>query len=235
MDSYDDLDTLGKRVKARRLYLKLSQTQLAGLADMSQGDISKIERGDSQQTSKIAQLAAALQCNAYWLATGNGDSGFVQPAFSVEQTKAQFLPGFEQLSITVLSTGASMGPGAEQHDDVVIGRITVRPEWVTKTLKPLTKIENLRFIHGYGDSMEPTFTDGDILLVDTGVHTADIDGIYVLEANDRLFIKRVTERFDGTHEITSDNPRVKTVQALDGSQQVDILGRVVWAWNGKKL
>jgi phage repressor protein C with HTH and peptisase S24 domain len=57
----------------------------------------------------------------------------------------------------------------------------------------------------------------------------------VLEANQRLFIKRVTERFDGVHEITSDNPSVKTVQALDGSQQVDILGRVIWTWNGKKI
>jgi hypothetical protein len=139
------------------------------------------------------------------------------------------------INIAVLSAAGSMGPGAEQHDDVVIGRITVSPQWAAKTLTPLTKMENLRFIHGYGDSMEPTYSDGDILLVDVGVRNCDVDGIYVLEANDRLFIKRVTERFDGVHEITSDNPKVKTVQALDGSQPVDVLGRVIWAWNGKKL
>jgi len=147
-----------------------------------------------------------------------------------------FLPGFEGLNVPVLAAAASMGGGAERmEDDFVVGRITVSPQWIAKTIKPLTKPENLRFIHGYGDSMEPTFSDGDILLVDTGVRHPDIDGIYVLAANERLFIKRVTERIGGGHEITSDNPKVKTVQALDGSQPVEVLGRVVWAWNGKKL
>lgn len=147
-----------------------------------------------------------------------------------------FLPGFDQFSIAKLANSAGMGGGSERlPDDVVVGRLTVSPQWIAKTIKSLTKPENLRFIHGYGDSMEPTFSDGDILLVDVGVRDCDIDGIYVLAANDRLFIKRVTERLGGGHEITSDNPKVKTVQALDGSEPVEILGRVVWAWNGKKL
>jgi len=89
-------------------------------------------------------------------------------------------------AIPVMANSASMGPGTEQHDDVVVGRLTLSPSWISKTLKPLTKPENLRFIHGYGDSMEPTFVDGDILLVDAGAREVKVDGIYVLEANDRL-------------------------------------------------
>lgn len=146
-----------------------------------------------------------------------------------------YLPGFEAVSIPVLATAASMGPGAEVHDDVVVGRLTLSPQWVTKTLKPLSRLENLRFIHGYGDSMEPTFCDGDILLVDAGVPAIRVDGIYVLEANDRLYIKRVRQRMDGTFEISSDNPNVKTVDVLDGSRPVLVKGRVVWVWNGRKL
>lgn len=146
-----------------------------------------------------------------------------------------YLPGFEALSVPVLATAASMGPGAEQHDDVVVGRLTLRPDWVTKTLKSLSKLENLRFIHGYGDSMEPTFLDGDILLVDSGAQAVNVDGIYVLEANDRLYIKRVRQRLDGTYEISSDSPKVKTVDVLDGRQEVIVKGRVVWVWNGKKM
>lgn len=129
-----------------------------------------------------------------------------------------------------------MGPGEDQmHDEVVVGRLTVSPQWVARTIKPLTKLENLRFIHGYGDSMETTFADGDILLVDAGVKEPKIDGVYVLEANDRLYIKRVRQRMNGSFEISSDNPNVKTVDVLDGSHQVNVLGRVVWAWNGRKL
>lgn len=147
-----------------------------------------------------------------------------------------FLPGFEPLQIPILAQSASMGPGEDQmHDEVVVGRLTVSPQWVARTIKPLTKLENLRFIHGYGDSMETTFADGDILLVDAGVKEPKIDGVYVLEANDRLYIKRVRQRMNGSFEISSDNPNVKTVDVLDGSHQVNVLGRVVWAWNGRKL
>lgn len=146
-----------------------------------------------------------------------------------------YLPGFESLSIPVLANAGSMGPGNDQlHDDVVIGRLTVSPEWALKTLKP-TSLQNLRFIHGYGDSMRGTYDDGDILLVDVGVQDPKIDGVYVLEANQRLYIKRVRQRIDGSYEISSDNPNIKTVDVLNGDQQVSVHGRVVWAWNGKKL
>lgn len=138
-------------------------------------------------------------------------------------------------AIPVMANSASMGPGTEQHDDVVVGRLTLSPSWISKTLKPLTKPENLRFIHGYGDSMEPTFVDGDILLVDAGAREVKVDGIYVLEANDRLYIKRVRQRLDGSFEISSDNPTVKTVDVLDGTRPVAVLGRVVWLWNGRKV
>lgn len=128
-----------------------------------------------------------------------------------------------------------MGGGVDQlADEVVVGRLTVSPDWVSRTIKPLSNLRNLRFIHGYGDSMEPTFHDGDIMLVDIGIKDPDIDGIYVLEANDRIYIKRVRQRLNGEYEVTSDNPIVKTVDDLSAAG-VSVCGRVVWVWNGKKL
>ena len=40
---------------------------------------------------------------------------------------------------------------------------------------------------------------------------------------------------DGIVEISSDNATVKTVDVLNGEHRIDILGRVIWAWNGRKL
>lgn len=146
-----------------------------------------------------------------------------------------YLPGFQALSIPVLAQAGSMGVGEDQlHNEIVVGRLTVSPEWITRTIKP-TRPENLRFIHGYGDSMEPTFVDGDVLLVDTGINDPKVDGVYVLEANDRIYIKRVRQRMDGNFEISSDNPTVKTVDVLNGTHTVTVHGRVVWAWNGRKM
>ena len=90
-------------------------------------------------------------------------------------------------------------------------------------------------IHAYGDSMAGTLNSGDFAIVDTDVTFADVDGVYVLQAGGQLYIKRVTRRMDGTHEVSSDNPSVKTVDVLNGSQQVRVCGRVVYGWNGRRF
>jgi len=140
------------------------------------------------------------------------------------------------LKIPVLANAGAMGPGEEAlHDDVIVGTLTVSPNWVSTRIRPSSD-KALRFIHAYGDSMAPTFGDGDVLLVDTGARDpSHIDGVYVLTVHERLFIKRVRQRLDGTIEVSSDNPTVKTIDVLNGDHQIQVLGRVVWAWNGKKM
>jgi phage repressor protein C with HTH and peptisase S24 domain len=129
-----------------------------------------------------------------------------------------------------------MGEGVDNLDaDMVIDVLRVTRQWVDKTFKNVSRINNLRFIHAIGDSMEPTFSDGDILLVDTGISAVTVDGVYVLDAHDRLFIKRVRRRIDGEYEISSDNASVKTVDVLNGGNQVAVKGRVVWVWNGRRV
>lgn len=185
---------------------------------------------DRQTAREIERLMGKQEG---WMDQPIGPTGLDEDGGQMARTA--HLPGFGGLSIPVLADVGSMGPGLDQsHDEVVIGRLTVSPEWVSRTLKP-TSPQALRFIHGYGDSMDPTFADGDVLLVDSGVTDPKIDGVYVLEANDRIYIKRVRQRMDGSFEISSDNPTVKTVDVLDGSKPVSVKGRVIWCWNGKKL
>lgn len=142
----------------------------------------------------------------------------------------------ETIEVPLLTNGASMGSGETvQERDFLQDTIRISPQWVRENLTPVTNSHNLRFIHAYGDSMEPTFRSGDILLVDAGVAAPDVDGIYVLEADQMLFVKRITRSLTRKYTITSDNPTVKTVDVLDGSFEVKILGRVLWAWRGRSL
>ena len=137
--------------------------------------------------------------------------------------------------VPLLANTASMGMGEEQiSNDVMTDLISLDHDFIKTQLRP-SSMEALRFLHGYGDSMAPTLNSGDILLVDTGVIAPKIDGIYVLEAHDRLFVKRVRQRMDGSFEVSSDNPTHKTVDTLDGSHQVAVRGRVIWVWNGKRV
>jgi phage repressor protein C with HTH and peptisase S24 domain len=143
----------------------------------------------------------------------------------------------EPASVTVplLAASASMGDGDEQQpEDVVVGRLTLSADWVQRHIKP-TRPDALCFLHGMGDSMAPTFRSGDILLVDNSVRAVRVDGVYVLRAHDRLFVKRVRQRIDGQFEISSDNPNVKTIDVLGGSHPVEVLGRVVFTWTGSAL
>jgi len=144
--------------------------------------------------------------------------------------------GAPAIHVPILANAASMGPGADvEHDDILVGTIPLSPDWISKRIRPSSS-SALRFIHAYGDSMSPTFEDGDILLVDTGKNDpSGADGVYVLATQKRLFIKRVTERFNGGHDVTSDNVNVKTVQELNGDSEITVLGRIVWVWNGRKL
>lgn len=144
--------------------------------------------------------------------------------------------GAPALHIPLLENSASMGDGCDElAEDAISGSLPVSLSWAKARLHA-THFGALRFIHGLGDSMEPLFTDGDILLVDTmQQNAAQIDGVYVLRAYGRLYVKRVRHTIHGQLEVSSDNPAVKTVDILDGSHQLDVLGRVIWVWNGRKV
>lgn len=143
-------------------------------------------------------------------------------------------PGGDVVTVDRLRVKGSAGSGLEPVDgDHVIEQMRLTQSWVSMRV-PGAAPKNLKIISAAGNSMEPTFNDGDLLLVDTGIKAVDIDGIFVLRANNRLYIKRVRQKLDGTVVISSDNPLAGTPEELSGKQRVDCLGRVVWSWNGKK-
>jgi phage repressor protein C with HTH and peptisase S24 domain len=152
-----------------------------------------------------------------------------------EPPTQEMLPGHGSHLVPLLKNSASMGGGQEAlHEDVISGALALSRMFIRDHIKPTTA-NALRFIHAYGDSMKPTFESGDILLVDTGIKEVKIDGVYVLEAHDRLFVKRVRQKMDGLFEISSDNPTHKTVDTLNGNEDLRVVGRVLWVWNGKRL
>jgi phage repressor protein C with HTH and peptisase S24 domain len=193
--------------------------------------VGQMLRGERPITEKTVLAVHALPGYSGWFA-----APVSALATTIQNAAPAPAPGEPAIRVPVLANAGSMGAGTEvQHDDVLVGHIALSEQWVARRLQP-TSPAALRFIHAYGDSMSPTFEDGDVLLVDTGMRdTKSIDGVYVMAANDRVYIKRVRQRMDGVIEISSDNPTVKTVDVLNGEHSVDVLGRVVWCWNGRKL
>lgn len=240
---------LGTRIRHYREKAGLTLEQLSERSGVEVGTISALENRDSSRSKFATLIARGLGMSVEMLEDESQDLDIASlletPPLSatrdIDMSAYGAVPMYhapDAVIVPVLSNCGSMGPGSELlESDVIVGDLALSPHWINQQIRPQNPQE-LRFIHAYGDSMSPTFTDGDVLLVDTGLSARDPssrEGVYVLRANDRNFIKRVTPTFDGKLQVTSDNPSAKTVQTLNGDHQVDVVGRVVWAWNGKRL
>jgi phage repressor protein C with HTH and peptisase S24 domain len=84
-----------------------------------------------------------------------------------------------------------------------------------------------------GDSMAPTLSDGDEILVDREDGAGRVrDGIYVLRIEGTLVVKRVAVGPGGRLAVRSDNQAYPGWPDLDPAA-VDLVGRVVWV--GRRL
>ncbi|ALV06673.1 helix-turn-helix protein [Roseateles depolymerans] len=99
--------TLGQRLQHARKMRHMTQAQLAEAAELGQPAVSKIEKGDTQETPAIARLAAAVQVPTAWLERGlgpepNWSSPAVGVAHSVSQLVVETVPTmtWEQIQMT---------------------------------------------------------------------------------------------------------------------------------------
>lgn len=226
------MKTVGQRVKARREALGLSQDQVAKAAGIKQSTIANLEGGRNKATRQVVQLAAALRCRAQWLAEGKGDPEL--PG----NTPATPPHSSDIVDVPKLAVKASAGNGVEQPDgDYVVGTVQIPLEFIRRRMS-CTAPKNLRTIMAYGDSMADTLNDGDVIFVDVGIRQIDVDGVYVVQINGELFIKRFQRLpLENSLRMISDNKLKYEPQNIpyDLLKKVEVLGRAVWVWNGKKL
>ena len=141
----------------------------------------------------------------------------------------------DTLSVPLLDTAASVGNGLIQADDEVVRMIVFQKSWLKQNIIA-SAFEHLALLTAKGDSMEPTFTDGSILMVDRGISSIKLDAVYVLSRGGELFVKRIQRSLAGGYTVISDNPLYASITiSEDERSHLMVLGRVVMVWNGKKL
>lgn len=131
------------------------------------------------------------------------------------------------IEIPILDVQASAGFGAIAASENAYTRFGFDEHWL-RALTP-AKSTSLSIVRVLGDSMEPTLSDGDEVLVDASDHGSRLrDGIYVLRTDDTLAVKRIAIK-PGARQITiaSDNPAYPTWNDVDTSE-VHVVGRVIW-------
>ena len=134
--------------------------------------------------------------------------------------------------VPTLDVGASAGSGAFAEDESARGHIAFDRQW----LRRLGTGEGapLSIIRVEGDSMAPTLSDGDEILVDRSDGAERLrDGIYVLRREDTLMVKRLAPDPSGrTVAIRSDNDAYPSWPDCNLAS-IDIVGRVIWC--GRKI
>ncbi|MEM8695548.1 MAG: S24 family peptidase [Pseudomonadota bacterium] len=142
------------------------------------------------------------------------------------------LPGGNMVAVRQYAVNASAGPGALTGEEEELSRIAFPERWLRRLAggDPAT----LSIITVSGDSMDPTLSDGDEILVscDDGADRLR-DGIYVLRVDNALIVKRIamnpaSRRFT----IKSDNDEYPNWPDCD-LESLEVIGRVVWA--GRRL
>ena len=131
------------------------------------------------------------------------------------------------IEIPVLNVDASAVFGAIAESETAHTRFGFDERWLGRLTR--AKSASLSIIHVLGDSMEPTLSDGDEVLVDASDQGSRLrDGIYVLRADDALVVKRVTLKPGGRKiTISSDNSAYPSWDDVDRSE-IQVVGRVIW-------
>jgi phage repressor protein C with HTH and peptisase S24 domain len=133
----------------------------------------------------------------------------------------------DPVAVPRLEVAASAGPGAFAEDERARSHLAFDPGWLRRLAGDVRK---LSMITVRGDSMSPTLSDGDEILVDEGDAASRLrDGVYVLRMDDALLVKRLALN-PSTRAISvcSDNPAYLNWPDCDPAG-IDIVGRVVWA------
>ena len=178
-----------------RLRLALGQESVhsfAGRCEIADTAMRKYFSGSMPGIEKAVLMAQKAGVSLEWLATGKGPMRPDAPA-----TTGDFVlvPLYEQR--------AAAGHGAAASDEQPNGFFSFRRDWVRATLGG--DPSRLAILPATGDSMEPLIHEGDLLLVDLSVTVPAGDGIYVLERDGDLLVKKVHPLLSGALIIDSLN------------------------------
>ena len=140
-------------------------------------------------------------------------------SYSVTKTRR----AADWIDVPRLALGASAGPGALAEDDAPAGHLRFASGWLRELgLQPGA----LAALSVAGDSMDPTLSDGDEILVARAEGRLR-DGIHVIRRDGTLLVKRLLFEREGRVSVISDNKAYPS-DADVPLDEVEVLGRVVW-------
>lgn len=180
--------------------------------------------------SDAERYAKKYKCNAIWLLTGQqSDKKDSSEITDNEPTAA--ISDYDALntSIPEYDVYVSAGGGAIVEHENVKSQWPFNLSYLQNELRVSPK--DLALVEVRGDSMEPTLSSGDRVMIDTTDRNVSQPGIFVLWDGDGTVIKRLERVYDSeenTIALISDNKRHSRYEIPAHSDRIKIVGRVIW-------
>jgi len=226
--------------RVRKLIGDRSIRYFAQSANIKNSTLQSILGGTKPTVDNLVAIARAGGVTVDWLATGEEpmwpgpreDAGVLRVAAVGEPIRRAAVPSgivrIPLLDATASSSGTD-GSGAIVSPKGQVDSIYFYEAWLPRNYR--VNPDDLFALPFAGESMVPTLTPRDLLLVD-GSEAAQKpgDGIYVVRLDGQLLVKRL-QRFPGRRlKISSDNDAYETYMIeVDRGMDFVILGRVLLA------
>lgn len=216
MSKFIDNDQFSERMKVLVNDHK-NPGHLAKLLEVSDRTIRKWMSGTEPARNYLERLSERLNVNAEWLVTGQG------PMYRCDTDSSEAYTRIPLYDVQARAGDGGMVDSEEVEELVIFSR-----EWIRTELR--ANPSSLSLIYVGGDSMEPTFRPGDVVLVDHSQAESGTDGIYVLRRDGHLLVKRIQWLSLTRLKLISDNAIYEPilVDVANLSEEFQIVGRVVW-------
>jgi phage repressor protein C with HTH and peptisase S24 domain len=204
---------IGSRIAQVRF--PLPQAKFADSLGIHKNTLIRYEKGERlPDSSLLLRICERYDVDPGWLLTGNPRDLFAGENIAILD---EYIP--IPCRSTSLDNSGLGNSGTEEP-------IAIKKSWIFKQLQ--AKPEDLSFFYAEGESMKPTLYPGDIVLVN--LHQAAIrDGLYVLQIEDVILIKRLQRLSGDLIKVSSDNSEYEswTANIHNLSQTLKIVGKVV--------
>lgn len=140
------------------------------------------------------------------------------------------LPDFDFNLVPEYDVTVSAGGGAIIEHENVRQQWPFNPAYLENELR--VSADRLAMVEVRGDSMEPTLSSGDRVLVNLGDVNVSQPGIFVLYDGSGTVIKRIERVYDAEREtiaLISDNERHRRYEIVLDGDHIKVVGRVIWA------
>jgi len=211
-----------------------TREQFAQRLNLPVTTLANYEKGVTEPpASVIAKYKDAFNIASDWLITGEGDmlipetpnmaeSQHLKP---INQQSIKQYPEIIALPVYDIEASAGFGITVPEYEGTENSVLFTRQFLRHIRATP----EACLIIYAKGDSMMPTITDGNEIIVDTSQKQLLNDSISVVNVAGNLLVKRIRYRINGDIDLVSDNKDypVETIKP-ENADQVNIIGQAVF-------